>query len=436
MTQEEKLEKAKVNMDYKERLERAKELYPTANADQRYVLESLFPELAESEDERIRKELINWLQNTEGQVLPIDRYNAALAWLEKQSESYTKRDVDNAFVEGMALAKDELEKQGGKKTIIIPKFSVGDEIKTCNEEPLTITKIDEKGYWSGDLYICDFDESVAWDIVGEKIDNKTEPKFHKGEWVIDKQDIVHQIANVIENVTYYTYGYDIVGGGYFNDNTEGVRLWTIQDAKDGDVLYCKGENEIEYLVINKGINKCGNIDSYFRYNSLNDFGVDIPSVLSIKYDNITPATKEQRDTLFQKMKEAGYEWNAELKKVSKITTPADVDFAELSKAWAEEANKQNLANSAKTCKKSQRMISAEAKEALYDKPAWSEEDEKNLQGIINAIKELRCQSLLSEIEIYDDYIDWLKSLKQKYAWKPSDEQMDALETLYDNLKRL
>ena len=70
------------------------------------------------------------------------------------------------------------------------------------------------------------------------------------------------------------------------------------------------------------------------------------------------------------------------------------------------------------------------------KPTWSEEDEKNLQGIINAIKELRCQSLLSEIEIYDDYIDWLKSLKQKYAWKPSDEQMDALETLYDNLKRL
>lgn len=32
--------------------------------------------------------------------------------LEKQGTSYTKRDVDNAFVEGMAFAKHELEKQG------------------------------------------------------------------------------------------------------------------------------------------------------------------------------------------------------------------------------------------------------------------------------------------------------------------------------------
>lgn len=31
--------------------------------------------------------------------------------------SYTKGDVDNAFVEGMAFAKDELEKQGEKKPI-------------------------------------------------------------------------------------------------------------------------------------------------------------------------------------------------------------------------------------------------------------------------------------------------------------------------------
>ena len=36
------------------------------------------------------------------------------AWLEKQGTSYTKRDVDDAYVEGMAFAKDEFEKQGKK----------------------------------------------------------------------------------------------------------------------------------------------------------------------------------------------------------------------------------------------------------------------------------------------------------------------------------
>ena len=32
-------------MDYKEKLEEAKKLYKTANADQKYALELLFPEL-------------------------------------------------------------------------------------------------------------------------------------------------------------------------------------------------------------------------------------------------------------------------------------------------------------------------------------------------------------------------------------------------------
>jgi hypothetical protein len=34
-------------------------------------------------------------------------------------------------------------------------------------------------------------------------------------------------------------------------------------------------------------------------------------------DAIIPATKEQRDILFSKMKEAGYEWNAKKKELKK-----------------------------------------------------------------------------------------------------------------------
>ena len=40
----------------------------------------------ESEDESIRKDLLSWLKSKDGQTLPIDKYNAAIAWLEKQSE--------------------------------------------------------------------------------------------------------------------------------------------------------------------------------------------------------------------------------------------------------------------------------------------------------------------------------------------------------------
>jgi hypothetical protein len=76
-------------MDYKEKLEEAKRLYESANADQKYVLESLFPELKEPEDEKVRKALIEMVRDRTGDELWVD-YNVhkeeVLAWLEKQGE--------------------------------------------------------------------------------------------------------------------------------------------------------------------------------------------------------------------------------------------------------------------------------------------------------------------------------------------------------------
>ena len=42
--------------------------------------------------------------------------------------------------------------------------------------------------------------------------------------------------------------------------------------------------------------------------------------------NIFPATKEQCDFLFQEMKEAGYEWDAEKKELKKIEQTAEIPF--------------------------------------------------------------------------------------------------------------
>lgn len=82
-------------MDYKTFnkgcLEEAKRLYKTANADQRYVLEKLFPELRETEDEKIRKNLINFLDAVWhlGKNANFDEHSKAdcaewISWLEKQ----------------------------------------------------------------------------------------------------------------------------------------------------------------------------------------------------------------------------------------------------------------------------------------------------------------------------------------------------------------
>ena len=79
-------------MDYKEKLEEAKRLYESANADQKYVFESLFPELAGNEDEKIRKALIHFVNSNKELFFGIDNYDGIkwvdiLTWLEKQGHT-------------------------------------------------------------------------------------------------------------------------------------------------------------------------------------------------------------------------------------------------------------------------------------------------------------------------------------------------------------
>ena len=149
-------------MTQEDKFEKAKELYKTANQDQNYVLESLFHELAESEDERIRKELIDFVKSRLAGFPQCEKY---IAWLEKQGE---QKPVDEAE----------------------PKFHIGDKIRffrkgTTNEEPITITKIDEKGYWSDNLFICNFiDADRKLKLVEQKSADKVEPRFKNGQWIV------------------------------------------------------------------------------------------------------------------------------------------------------------------------------------------------------------------------------------------------------------
>ena len=74
---------------YKEALERARELYDRATDIGDivgYDLESIFPELAESEDERIRRWLVELVENQEPKMFIEVKKMDVFAWLEKQKE--------------------------------------------------------------------------------------------------------------------------------------------------------------------------------------------------------------------------------------------------------------------------------------------------------------------------------------------------------------
>ena len=72
---------------YKEALERARELSIDGYLDA-IAIDELFPELAESEDEKIRKWLLNFVQGLPDEGLDFKFYNLnkeqVITWLEKQ----------------------------------------------------------------------------------------------------------------------------------------------------------------------------------------------------------------------------------------------------------------------------------------------------------------------------------------------------------------
>lgn len=82
---------------YSEAVEEAKILYKTANSDQRYVLETLFPELRESEDEKIRKAAIAFVEASDHfrYHLGISKEDV-LVWLENLKE-FVSADFDDVW---------------------------------------------------------------------------------------------------------------------------------------------------------------------------------------------------------------------------------------------------------------------------------------------------------------------------------------------------
>lgn len=361
---------------YKEALERAKKWRNAPNSDKiptyaNRVIEEIFPELKESEDERMRKEITDFIRRKfESSCSPTPSKTTLanwITWLEQQGEkkpgedSLTLEEFKNAFITKAKQYDIELPNRSWDIYALCKElYSLKHKPKQSEQNP---DKIVEKAKTEKQRVLLtetDGTANIDWDCRSlddvkvllscglefirtieankqipadsrfggspicvptryDKPTDKVEPKFKEGDWVIDKQGIVHQIADVVEIAKYHYYGYDIVGGGYFNDNTEGVRRWTIQDAKDGDVLVC----ESEWACIFKTLVNDKTVGSYCFVDCTGWFcqtgSATFKDVfITTHNEDVHPATQEQRDTLFQKMEEAGYEWDAENKVLKKL----------------------------------------------------------------------------------------------------------------------
>jgi len=166
----------------------------------------------------------------------------------------------------------------------------------------------------------------------KELELPVEPKFNAGDWLCRKEkgDFPLLIADYDEekgylvkyNIGLKTYfGRDIIENEY--------RLWNFEDSKLGDILYDIAYNRIGIF---------GNFGHHPDGGSFNDktycyliiyYDIDDKELYEETHNDMdgsdaVPATKEQRDLLFAKMKEAGYQWDADKKELKKIQPHYDI----------------------------------------------------------------------------------------------------------------
>ena len=298
-------------------------------------------------------------------------------------------------VGGFALHKWEademltwLDKQGKKKASYTTIVETGDGgINALVTLPIEMKTAAESLGIDSDTYNKIVDEC----IFGEKKPtDKVEPKFNVGDWIVDKSGFTQQVLDFRGGIYTCTYN------SFTTDCESNYHLWTIQDAKDGDVLavsWYDNDNKWEKIIIfkkyhNKGVKGLYSMPCVEGYgntfkNGKLAFVENVPYYSQTWTSTLTPATKEQRTELFLKMHEAGYEWDAYTKELKKI--------------------EQKPTN-------------------------WSEEDEHRLNSCLNI---LQPKTFVGNTETINT--KWLKSLKGRVQpqnrWKPSDEQISLLQAI-------
>lgn len=165
------------------------------------------------------------------------------------------------------------------------------------------------------------DNGYKWNEETKTLEKLIEPKFHEGDWVVTDYGEVNQVITVSEDGE----GFTLDDGSYFSGSWKDMyHLWTIQDAKDGDVLF-HSDSASNGIFIFKEIVQHGTIQEvtcYCDYDSEDGFCLgEYHTCCWTDSKILHPATKEQCNRLFQKMKKAGYEWNEETKTLEKLIQP-------------------------------------------------------------------------------------------------------------------
>lgn len=216
-----------------------------------------------------------------------------------------------------------------KKEIIKPfdlaKAKAGAKLRTKDGKSVEIFRWDARGKYpiKGIVEKPASDLSMEWNLKGERLDSSwsefnlviveevEESKFKVGDWIANGCNTL----KVLEIKGNFYVCENKIAEWYVTHKDADVNyhLWTIQDVKDGDVL---SWDDSKCIAIFRNIYNKDSFNSYGFVGGCTGTFESRTAYHDIK--GAHPATKEQRELLFSKLTEAGYEWDAEKLELKKI----------------------------------------------------------------------------------------------------------------------
>lgn len=322
--------------------------------------EEMFPELKESKDKKIREAILNGLIDCrDSPDLGWSNFGGfciddCIAWLEKLNKKETiyskcRREIPhdscsyitafgNYAIENEQKSTDESEQSDKYEGLTdfervltdICSSWIGFELgwQSYIKDNARILKdmIGKQSHAVQDeLGGCESTE-LKGNVASEGIEelnvedaNEVGPKFKVGDWIASKGLNTALIVNIDDD----KYEVEFIDGGKGFLHIEYVdkyfHLWSIEDAKDGDVLVSLSkmhpfifnghyDEDTDYVYAYCGISDIIKDDSFYF-----DKYPDEEFKVWDSAENVRPATRDQRNLLFSKMKDSGYEWDAENK---------------------------------------------------------------------------------------------------------------------------
>lgn len=157
-----------------------------------------------------------------------------------------------------------------------------------------------------------------------------------------------------------------------------------QDFKDGDVLTSLFDNKVVFIFKEDELKQKENKNDYYVCHIYVSYSagyvIEVPTKDSLSFcghkEDVRHATNEEKQLLFDKMKEQGLQWNAEEKRVEKVRWRAGVgeeyyfinsslDVQKLEECWSVLCGEHYLASNYFRTKEQTEEAARRVKETLF-----------------------------------------------------------------------